>query len=139
MNVTVTSARSRGLYCREVLENMAQRCVRLPESVEIEVLNAVRSDGYASIAAFLRTAVKNELKRRRDGNSQAERDVAATWEQHRRELKSMAIALNAQFALIDAFTRVMLHCIPEPSAEIHQAAKAEAKERHQKLLRMASA
>jgi Arc/MetJ-type ribon-helix-helix transcriptional regulator len=118
---------------------MAQRCVRLSESVEIEVLNAVRSDGYASSTAFLRTAVKNELKRRRGGNSQVERDIAATLEQHRRELKSMATALNAQFALIDAFTRAMLHCIPEPSAEIHQAAKAQAKERHQRVLRMASA
>ncbi len=117
---------------------MAQRCVRLSESVEIEVLNAVRGDGYASIAAFLRTAVKNELKRRRGGNSQVERDVAATLEQHRRELRAMATALNAQFALIDAFARVMLHCIPEPSAEIYQAAKAQAKERHQRLLRMAS-
>ncbi len=107
--------------------------------MEIDVPNAVRSDGYASIAAFLRTAVKNELKRRRGGNSQAERDVAATLEQHRRELKSIATALNAQFALIDAFARVMLHCIPEPSAEIHQAAMAQAKERHQRLLRMASA
>ena len=118
---------------------MAQRCVRLSESVEVEVMNAIRNDGYASIAAFLRTAVQNELKRRRGGISQAERDFAATLEQHRRELKGMAAAINAQFALIDAFTRVMLHCIPEPSAEIHQSAKAQAKERHQKLLRMASA
>jgi hypothetical protein len=54
-------------------------------------------------------------------------------------MKTMIAALNAQFALLDAFARVMLHCIPEPSAEIHQSAKAQAKERHQKLLRMASA
>jgi flagellar basal body rod protein FlgG len=33
----------------------------------------------------------------------------------------------------------MLHCIPEPSAEIHQSAKAQARQRHDKLIKMAGA
>ena len=118
---------------------MAQHCVRLPESLEEKAANMVRTDGHVSVAAFFRTAAQNELKRRVAGVPQAERDIAATLEQQRREMKSIVTALNAQFALLDAFARVMLHCIPEPSAEIHQSAKAQAKERHQKLLRMASA
>lgn len=131
-----------GFFAALTLEgnlNMAQHCVRLPETLEGQVADAMRSDGHVSVAAFLRTSVQNELKRRRVGVAQAERDVAATLEQHRRELKAVSTALKAQFALIDAFTRVMLHCIPEPSAEVHQSAKAQARERHQRLLRMASA
>ncbi len=120
---------------------MAQRCVRLTASVEAEVMKVIRCDGYASIAAFLRTAVQNELKRR-NVTSQAERDIAATLEQHRREirreLRSMATAINAQFALLDAFARVMLHCIPEPSAEVQECSKAQARQRHDKLIKMAA-
>src|SRR6266581_1144026 len=104
---------------------MAQHCVRLSESLEGQVANAVRSDGHISVAAFLRTAAQNELKRRQGRVPQAERDFAAALEQHRREVKALAAAINAQFALIDAFTRMMLHCIPEPSAEVHQSSKAQ--------------
>jgi hypothetical protein len=117
---------------------LAQHCVRLSESLEIQVANAVRSDGHISAAAFLRVAAQNELKRRHGGVPQSERDLAATLERHGRELKTLATVVKAQFALIDAFTRVMLHCIPEPSVEVHHSAKAQAKERHQKLLRMAA-
>jgi hypothetical protein len=122
---------------------MAQHCVRLPETLEGQVADAMRTDGQVSVAAFLRTSAQNELKRRRVGVAQAERDVAATLEQHRREinreLKAVAAAINAQFAFLDAFARMVLHCIPEPSAEIHQSARAQAKQRHEKLLKMASA
>jgi hypothetical protein len=129
------------LTVEEVRETMAQRCVRLTASVEAEVMNVIRSDGYASLAAFLRAAVENELKRR-NITSQAERDIAATLEQYRREIRreltSVATAINAQFAFLDAFVRVMLHCIPEPAAEIYESARAQARQRHDKLLRIAA-
>ena len=121
---------------------MAQRCIRFSDSVEHEVENAVRRDGYASAAAFVRTAVDHELKQRQEFR-QSEREIAATLEQHRnelrRELRELATALNAQFAFFDAFTRMMLHCIPEPTAEVYEAAKAQAMQRHDKLLRVAAA
>ena len=117
---------------------MAQRCVRLPDAVDEQVMNAVRNDGYASIAAFVRTAVQNELKRRQAGAAQSEREVAATLERQSRDMKGLAAAINAQFALLDAFARTMLHCIPEPSADDNQAAVAQARQRHQKLLKMAA-
>lgn len=117
---------------------MAQHCVRLPELLEGKVANIVRSDGHVSVAAFLRSAAQNELKRRSNGVPEAERDVAATLALHRKELKSIMTALNTQFALLDAFARVMLYCVPEPCAETHEAARARARARHEKLLRMAS-
>ena len=117
---------------------MAQHCVRLPELLEGKVANIVRSDGHVSVAAFLRAAAQNELKRRSGGVPDAERNVAATLTQQRRELKTIKTALDVHFALLDAFIRVMLYCIPEPSGEIHEAAKAQARARHEKLLRMAA-
>jgi Arc/MetJ-type ribon-helix-helix transcriptional regulator len=120
---------------------MAQRCIRFSDSVEHEVENAVRSGGYASAAAFVRTAVEHELKQRQEF-LQSEREIAATLEQHRnevhRELRGLAAALNAQFAFLDAYARLMLHCIPEPAAEVYEAAKAQAMQRHEKVLRMAA-
>jgi Arc/MetJ-type ribon-helix-helix transcriptional regulator len=121
---------------------MAQRCIRFSDSVEQEVENAARRDGYASAAAFVRTAVEHELKQRQELR-QSEREIAATLEQHRaeirRELKGVVAAINAQFAFLDAFARMMLHCIPEPSSDIHEAAKAQAMQRHDKLLKIAAA
>ena len=120
---------------------MAQRCIRFSDSIEAEVEDAVRRDGYASAASFVRTAVEHELKQRQDF-LRSEREIAATLEQHRaeirRELKGVAAAVNAQFAFLDAFVRMMLHCIPEPAAETHESAKAQARQRHDKLLKMAA-
>jgi len=40
---------------------------------------------------------------------------------------------SGEFAFLDALARVILHCLPEPQAEIRDQAMAKAKERHQKL------
>ena len=121
---------------------MAQRCIRFSDSIEEEVEGAVRRDGYASAAAFVRTAVEHELKQCQEF-LQSEREIAATLEQHRakigQELKGLAAAINAQFAFLDAFARMMLHCIPEPSPDLHEGAKAHAMQRHDRLLRIAVA
>jgi hypothetical protein len=46
--------------------------------------------------------------------------------------------LQAQFALTDALARVTLFCTSEPPVELHDQAKAQARERHKQLLRMAA-
>jgi hypothetical protein len=47
-------------------------------------------------------------------------------------------AHQAEFALLDALARVVLHCLPEPAMEIREQALAKVKERHQRLLKMAA-
>ena len=120
---------------------MPQRCIRFSDSIQAEIENVVRRDGYASAAAFVRMAVEHELKQRQ-AFLQSEREIAATLEQHRseirRQLKDLDAAVNDQFAFLDAFARMMLHCIPEPSTDIHEAAKASAMQRHDRLLRIAA-
>ena len=116
---------------------MAQRCVRLSASLDEQVLEAARREGCRTIADFIRVALRNEVKRRQLGAPQVEREVGASLVRHQRELKSLRSALHAQFALLDAFARVMLHCIREPSAETREHSVARAKERHVRLLKMA--
>ena len=116
---------------------MAQRCVRLSAALDEQVVEAAKREGCRSIADFIRIALQHEVKRRQTGAPQIEREVGASFERQHRELKSLRSVLQAQFALLDAFARVMLHCIPEPSAEMREYSVARAKERHFRLLKMA--
>ena|SRR5215475_7344418 len=68
----------------------------------------------------------------------AEQRIAGTLEQLRKELRRLGTAQHAQFALIDTLARVLLLCLPEPPQEVHSQALANAKQRHQKLLRAAA-
>jgi len=116
---------------------MAQRTFRLPQSLAEGISQAVLEDGYASFAAFLRTSIQNELKRRQQTDLlKAQQAVNATLEGQGQELKALRAVLQAHFALTDCLARVVLHCLPEPPAEVHAQALARAKERHDKLLKM---
>ena len=50
----------------------------------------------------------------------------------------MGTARHAQFALVYAVARVILLCLPEQPADFRLQALANAKQRHQKLLRAAA-
>jgi Arc/MetJ-type ribon-helix-helix transcriptional regulator len=116
---------------------VAQRSFRLPQSLAEEIGQAVQENGYASTAAFMRTAIQNELKRRRQTNQvKGEQAVKATLEGQGKELKALRNTLQAHFALTDALARMILPCMPEPPAEAHAQALARAKERHDKFLKM---
>jgi len=62
--------------------------------------------------------------------------VAEALERQEEKLQRLANALQAHFAFTDSLARVILHCMPEPPAEVHQETLARAKERHEKLLKM---
>src|SRR5437773_8877703 len=116
---------------------MAQFAFRLPESLAESVAKVIQEDGYASLSAFMRTAIQNELKRRDQTDAlEKQQTVAASLEAHGKDLKTLRSVLQAQFALTDALARIILHCLPEPPAEVHSQALARAKERHDKLLKM---
>ncbi len=116
---------------------MAQRSFRLPLSMSEAIAAAIREDGYASFAAFLRTAIQNELKRRHQPDLlKVEQAIAASVDRQQNEIQSLRAVLQAHFALTDALARVILHCMPEPPADVHSEALARAKERHNKLLKM---
>jgi Arc/MetJ-type ribon-helix-helix transcriptional regulator len=112
---------------------MVQRSVKLPQLVSERIAKEMHLRGYTSISAFIRSAIQNEL----DGR-EAEQCVAATMDRFARELRRLETAQQAEFALLDAIARVILQCMPEPPGEIREQAMVRAKERHQKLLKVAA-
>ena len=113
---------------------MVQKTVRLPRLLLDRVAKEMRPRGYTTLSGFIRIALQNEL----DGR-EAEQRLASTMERLARELRRLDTTHQAEFAFLDALARVILHCLPEPQVEIRDQAMAKAKERHQKLLKMAAA
>jgi Arc/MetJ-type ribon-helix-helix transcriptional regulator len=112
---------------------MVQKTVRLPRFLVDRLAKEMRPRGYTSLSAFIRIALQNEL----DGR-ESEQRIASTIDRFARELRRLDTTHQAEFALLDALARVILHCLPEPQPEIRDQATAKAKERHQKLLKMAA-
>jgi Arc/MetJ-type ribon-helix-helix transcriptional regulator len=112
---------------------MAPTTVRLPRSLSDRIAKKLRKRGYLSLAAFIRVAVQNELDRR-----DADERLTSTMERFSRELRRLDTAHQAEFALLDALARIVLHCLPEPPTEIPDQALIKVEERHQRLLKMAA-
>jgi Arc/MetJ-type ribon-helix-helix transcriptional regulator len=117
---------------------MAQKTIRLPAPMQKRLAAEVRKRGFPSMAALIRAAIKNELEGREASQDAAEQRIAGTLERLGKEIRRVGTAQHAQFALVDALARVILLCVPEPPADVHSQALANAKQRHHKLLRIAA-
>ena len=87
---------------------------------------------------MIRAAIENELEGRAAALDATEQRIAGTLERLGKEIRRLGTAQHAQFAFIDALSRVILLCLPELPAEVHSQALANAKQRHHKLLRVAA-
>jgi Arc/MetJ-type ribon-helix-helix transcriptional regulator len=108
----------------------------LPDPLAQRVVAASKRQRYSSPSAFIRAAIEEKLDDRK--GLDAEERIAATMERLSQEIRRLGTALQAEFSLLDALARVVLLCVPEPPADVHPQALAIAKERHQKLLKMAA-
>ena len=76
--------------------------------------NATKERGYRSpIALFIRAAIEAELKSRSE-NDGMEEQTAASFDRLAKELRRALRGQQAIFALLDAFTKIFLACVPEP-------------------------
>ena len=112
---------------------MVPKTVRLPGFLVDRLAKEMRPRGYTALSAFIGIALQNEL----DGR-EAEQRTASTMDRLARELRRLDTTHQAEFAFLDALARVILHCLPEPQVETRDQAMAKAKERHQKILKMAA-
>src|ERR1051326_8090969 len=117
---------------------MGQKTIRLPNPIQKRLAGEARKRGYPSASALIRAAIANELEGREAALDATEQRIAGTLERLGKEVRRVSTAQHAQFALIDALARVLLLCLPEPPGEVHSQALANAKQRHQKLLRAAA-
>ena len=114
---------------------MECREIRLKPGTGKRVADESRRRGFASSSAFIRAAIENELSGRGEDLSQAEARIAATLERQGRELRRLATALHAHFALTDALAKVILLRLPEPPSDAYEQAKARAKVRYERFLK----
>lgn len=118
-----------------------ERNLRFPsEEFRARVRTAARERGFRSEQAFILTACENEL-RRDDGveaTNQLEARIAATLVNLAKEVQSLFTLGHSQFALTNSLLQYVLTCTLEPSEEMLPAARARARLRYNKVLRLAA-
>lgn len=90
--------------------------------------------GFESTSAFIRHAIQSELRQGESVVTQVEERIAATVNRLAKEVRATHTAQLATFALLDAFVKVFLTCVPEPPNDVLDPAKARAKRRYEKFL-----
>jgi Arc/MetJ-type ribon-helix-helix transcriptional regulator len=114
---------------------MQLRAIRLPQGTLKAIESAAEQRGFASVSAFIRYAIDQELSERQEGLTGAEERLAASIEQVRKELFRSMRAQQALFAYLDTLTKTILTCLPEPPADAKAQAVARARERYERFLK----
>lgn len=114
----------------------ARVAVRLTREEQHQVEDAARTKGYANSSAFLRAAIRNELDGRADLTGTDER-IGAGFDRVSRDIFRVGRGQQVLYALIDAFAKATLACMPEPQPEARPQAIARAKERYGRLVKAA--
>jgi hypothetical protein len=116
----------------------ARIAVRVRADDQREIEEAAKTRGYASPSSFIRTAIRNELHGREELMGIEER-ISGSFERLSSENLRLSRAVQALFALVEALTKAVLTCVPEPPAEARPQAVALAKERYHRLIQSAAA
>ena len=110
--------------------------VRLTREEQRQIEEASRTKGYASPSAFIRAAIRSKL----DGRSEVigtEEKIGAGFDRVSHDIFRVGRGQQALFALVDAFAKAVLACVPEPPPEARPQAIACAKERYDRLVKAA--
>jgi hypothetical protein len=114
----------------------ARLAVRLSEPEEKAVREAAKARGYTSPSAFIRAAIRNEMNGPAEW-TEFEQRVAAGIERSNEEVARIVRGQQAALALLDALTKTVLTCIPEPPPDARNQAVARARERYDRLIKTA--
>jgi hypothetical protein len=103
------------------------------------VQSAARERGFRSEQAFILAACWNELERgdRTEAMDGLEDRILATLLNVAKEVQSLFTLVHTQVALTNCLLQYTLTCVPEPPEEVLPAARARAKLRYAKILRLA--
>jgi Arc/MetJ-type ribon-helix-helix transcriptional regulator len=110
--------------------------VRLNQHEQREIEAATRAGGYSCPSAFVRAAIRNEVSGRPE-LIDTEQRVAAGFDRVVHEVFRVGRGQQALFALLDALTKTVLTCVPEPPADARPQAVARARERYDRLMKSA--
>ena len=114
----------------------ARVAIRLTREEQHQVEEAAKTRGYANSSAFIRAAIRNELDGRAELTGTDER-IGAGFDRVSRDIFRVGRGQQALYALIDAFAKATLACMPEPQPEARPQAIDRAKERYGRLVKAA--
>ena len=115
---------------------MPKRAVRIQPELDQRLQKATKERGYRSPSAFIRAAIEAELKSRSEGEGMEEQ-TAASFDRLAKELRRALRGQQAIFALLDAFTKTFLACVPEPPVDGRAQSISMVRERHMRLIKTA--
>jgi hypothetical protein len=123
-----------------VTKNAFPRTFRYPSAdLRDQVRAAVKERGFRTEQAFLIAACEHELQK--GDNTEAMDDlearIAATLANVAREVQALFTLVHTQVALTNSLLQYVLTCMAEPPEEVLPAARARAKLRYAKILRLA--
>ena len=87
------------------------------------------------MSAFIRQAISNELRSGDSAIRETEDRIAATLDRLAKEVRRLQTAQQAQYAIMDSFVRLFLMCVPEPSGNAGDPAKARAASRYSNFVK----
>ena len=114
----------------------ARIAVRVSTQDQVEIEQAAKVRGYSSPSAFIRAAIRNELHGREELTAIEER-IGGSVERLSNEHAKIGRAIQAVFALVDALSKTVLTCMPEPPLDAKSQAVALARERYHRLIKSA--
>jgi len=123
-----------------VTKNGFPRTFRYPSAdLRDQVRAAVKERGFRTEQAFLIAACEHELQKGDNTESMddLEARIAATLANVAREVQALFTLVHTQVALTNSLLQYVLTCMAEPPEEVLPAARARAKLRYAKILRLA--
>lgn len=103
------------------------------------VRSAAKERGFRSEQAFILAACQHEMERgdSTEALDDLEARIAATLANTGKQVQSLFTLVHAQIALTNSLLQYVLTCLVEPPEEVLPAARARAKARYAKILRLA--
>jgi hypothetical protein len=101
------------------------------------VSQTAKAKGYANPSAFIREAIRNEIQGRSELTGVEER-IVGSLERLSKDNFQTRQGQQALFALVEALTKTVLTCMPEPPYDAKPQAVALAKDRYHSLVKSAA-
>ena len=123
----------KGYYSHESIwgeSEVRKGTIRLSEELVGQVREHASKRGFATASAFMRAAIEKQLSGSDTRLDRAEERLASTVDRLAGELRRLRTGQQGLFAFLDALTKTVLTCLPEPSGENHSQAVARARARY---------
>ena len=114
---------------------MGRFYIRTTDAYAKQIGQVATDRGFDSASAFIRQAISNELRVGETAIHETEDRIAATLDRLTKEVRRLQTAQQAQYAIMDSFVRLFLMCVPEPSGNAVDPAKARAASRYNNFVK----